>query len=223
MKAGVKLLMAEGFEKQMTREEMADLLAFLTHRGKYLPLPLNKVATISTGQGMFYDERSTLERLLFTDWKPKTFAGVPFVVVDPQGGRTPNAVMLQGPQGKFPPKMPRSVELPCNTAVRAIHFLSGVSGWGYPGGEKGSVSLIVRIQYADGTTEDHPLQNGIHFADYIRRVDVPGSQHAFALRGQQVRYLSVQPKRTTAIKQIQLVKGPDDTAPIVMAITLELP
>ena len=36
---------------------------------------------------------------------------------------------------------------------------------------------------ADGKTEDHPLKNGEHFADYIRRVDVPGSKFAFALRG----------------------------------------
>ena len=34
--------------------------------------------------------------------------------------------------------------------------------------------MIVRLHYADGKTEDHELKNGVHFADYIRRVDVPG-------------------------------------------------
>jgi len=49
----------------------------------------------------------------------------------------------------------------------------------------------VRLHYADGKTEDHPLANGEHFADYIRRIDVPQSKFAFDLRGKQVRYLSV--------------------------------
>ena len=76
----------------------------------------------------------------------------------------------------------------------------------------------------DGKTEDHPLPNGIHFADYIRRVDVPESKFAYALRGQQLRYLTVQPKRPDAVvKTIEFVKGADRTAPIVMAVTVETP
>jgi hypothetical protein len=170
---------------------------------------------------MFYNEDAPAERLIFKDWGTKTFEGVPFQLVDPQGDRVPNAILFYGPQGKLPPKMPKSVTLPCNTPAKAIHFLSGVSGWGYPYSEKGSVSLIVRLHYADGKTEDHPLKNGEHFADYIRRVDVPGSKFAFALRGQQLRYLAVTPERPDVIERIELVKGPDQTAPIVMAVTVE--
>jgi hypothetical protein len=77
------------------------------------------------------------------------------------------------------------------------------------------------LHYADGKTEDHPLKNGEHFADYIRRVDVPGSKFAFALRGQQIRFLSVIPQRSEVIERIELVKGPDATAPVVMAVTVE--
>ena len=117
--------------------------------------------------------------------------------------------------------MPRSVSLPCNSPAKAIHLLSGVSGWGYPGGTKGSVSLIVRLHYEDGKTEDHELRNGEHFADYIRRVDVPGSTFAFNLKGRQVRYLSIAPKRSEPLSRIELVKGPDRTAPVVMAVTVE--
>src|SRR5262249_430892 len=125
--------------------------------------------------------------------------------------------------GKIPPKMPKTVSLPFNAPAKAIHLLSGVSGWGYPYSEKGSVSLTVRLHYADGTTENHPLTNGEHFADYIRRVDVPGSQVAFSLRGKQVRYLAVRPKRTDTIARIEFVKGPDQTAPVIMAVTVEAP
>jgi hypothetical protein len=81
--------------------------------------------------------------------------------------------------------------------------------------------MIVRLHYADGDTEDIALKNGQHFADYIRRVDVPGSEFAFNLRGRQIRYLSVTPKREAAIESIELVKGDDPTAPIVMAVTVE--
>src|SRR5581483_9637909 len=150
---------------------------------------------IVTTRGMFYDSDNPTERLVFPDWSPKVVKDVPFVLIDPKGDRVPNAILLYGPQGTVPPKMPKSVTVPCNARAKAIHLLSGVSGWGYPYGREGSVSMIVRLHYQDGQTEDIPLRNGVHFADYIRRVDVPGSEFAFQLRGQQLRYLAVQPKR----------------------------
>jgi hypothetical protein len=175
-----------------------------------------------TTKGMFYSEEADVERLIFPDWSPKTFAGVPFQLVDPDGTRTPNAVMLYGPQGAFPPKMPKSVTLPCNLPAQAIHLLSGVSGWGYIGRPvEPTVSMTVRLRYADGQQEDHELRNGVHFADYIQVVDVPESRLAFKLRGQQIRYLAVHPKRAEPIATIELVKGSDATAPVVMAVTVE--
>ena len=57
---------------------------------------------------------------------------MPFQLVDPQGDKVPNVILLYGPNGKLPPKMPKSVTLPCNAPAKAIHLLSGVSGWGYP-------------------------------------------------------------------------------------------
>jgi hypothetical protein len=219
-----KSLMPDGFEKQMQPDEIVNLLEFLTERGKYLPLDLRKVATIVSTRGMFFDENAGAERLIFSDWSPKTFEGVPFHLVDPQGDRVANVIMLHGPQGKFPPTMPRSVTLPCNAPATAIHLLSGVSGWGAQSPRRdGTVSMIVRLHYADGETEDHPLRDGVHFADYIGRFDVPESKLAFTLRGQQIRYLSVQPKRTETIESVELVKGEDRTAPVVMAITVETP
>ena len=131
--------------------------------------------------------------------------------------------MLHGTNGTIPPKMPKQVSLPCNAPAKAIHFLSGVSGWGWPASEKDTVTLIVRLKYSDGQTEDHPLKNGEHFADYIRRVDVPGSKFAYPLRGQQIRFLSVFPKRPDKIETIELVKGKDVTSPVVMAVTVESP
>jgi len=133
-------------------------------------------------------------------------------------------VMLYGPQGNIPPKMPKSVSLPCNTKAKAIHILGGIGGWAAPYSSEKTVSMIVRVTYEDGKTEEHELKNAVHIADYIRKVDVPESKFAFALRQQQVRYLSIDLKRPDAVvKSIDLVKGPDRTAPIVMAITVETP
>ena len=223
MAVSPKSLMPEGFEKQVTKDELVNLLEFLTKRGKFFPLPFEKVATVVTTKGMFYDEKGDVERLIFPDWSPKTFEGVPFTLIDPREGRSPNAIMLYSDLGVTPPKMPKSVTLPCNSSARAIHMLSGVGGWNFPAIPKGSVSLIVRLKYADGETEDHELINGEHFADYIRRVDVPGSKFAFALRDQQIRYLVVRPKRAEKIDTIDLVKGSDRSAPVVMAVTVESP
>ena len=220
--ASKKSLMPEGFEKQLGPEGLADLLAYLTRKGKYLPLDLRSAATVITTRGMFFKPESTIERLVFTDWSPKMFQGVPFVLVDPQGDQVPNAIMLYGPGGDNAPRMPKSVTVPVNGPAKAIHLLSGISGWGAtsPDAEH-STTMIVRIHYADGRMEDHELVNGIHFSDYMRPIEVPGSKLAFRVRGQQIRYLAVVPKRTEPIAKIEFVKGPDDTAPIVMAVTVE--
>jgi len=221
--ASPKSLMPEGFEKQVTPEELTDLLEFLTQRGKYLPLPLEKVATSVSTRGLFQQLDLDVERMKFDEWSPKQFGEVPFVVIDPRDGRVANAIVLHSPQGKLSASMPHSVKIPCHAPAKTVHLLGGVSGWGHPGGEKGSVSMIVRLHYADGTTEDHELANGVHLADFIRRVDVPGSQFAFDLGGRQLRYLSVSPNRQDLIDSIELVKGPDATAPVVMAVTVEAP
>ena len=222
IKASDRSLMPEGFEKQLSKPDLVNLLEFLTQRGKFLPLPLDKAATIVSTKGMFHKEENVGERLIFPDWKPKVFQGVPFNLVDPQGDKYPNVIMLHGTLGAIPPKMPKQVKLACNGPVSAIHLLSGISGWGYPATPKGSVSMIVRLHYADGKTEDHPLKNGEVFADYIGKVEVPDSVYAFPLRSQQIRYLTVRPKRPTEIiKDIEFVKGSDATSPIVMAVTIE--
>lgn len=217
-------LMPVGFEKQIPPAKFADLLAFLTAKGKYLPLPLAKSATVISTRGMFYDVNNRSETVAFEDWGPKTFKGVPFQLVDPVGDTVPNVIMLHGPIGQVPPTMPRSVTLPLSSAAKAIHILGGISGWGSPATPDGSVSMTVRLHYADGEIEDHPLVNGDHIVDYVRRIDVPSSEYAFELRGgRQLRYLVVTPARSETINSVELVKGEDASAPIVMAITAELP
>ncbi|MGI9177236.1 MAG: DUF7133 domain-containing protein, partial [Pirellulales bacterium] len=216
-------LMPVGFEKQIPPQGIADLLAFLTARGKYVPLPLDKVTTASSTKGLFYEQHAATERLVFADWGPKQADGVPFILVDPRGDTVPNVVMLQGPQGYLPPKMPKKVSIPLGSPAKAIHILGGISGWGWPHSAKGSESMLVRLTYGDESQEVHSLINGEHLSDYIARNDVPGSTFAFDLGGRQVRHVVVVPKQSKSIRTVELVKGSDDTAPIVMAITAEMP
>jgi putative membrane-bound dehydrogenase-like protein len=218
-----KSLMPEGFEKQMADDDVVNLLEFLTAKGKFVPLPLNRVATAVSTKSLFHEPENGPDRLVLDDWGPKEFRGVPFMPTDPRAGTQPNLIMLHGPLGTLPPRMPKSVKLDCQTSVKQIHMLGGISGWGFPAIPKRSVSMIVRLHYADGETEDHSLRNGVELADYIRRVDVPGSEFAFSLRGQQLRYLSIQPKRNEVIDAIEFVKGDDSSAPMVMAVTVERP
>lgn len=220
-----KSLMPEGFESQLSKKDITDLLEFLAQKGKYVPLDLAKAASVVSTKGMFNSESSEVERLVFPDWAPKTFQGVPFLLVDPQGDRVPNAVMLRGRNGRIPPRMPTSVALDCNLPAKALHFLGGVSGWGAQGANPdGQVAMIVRLVYADGTADDFPLRDGAYFADYIGPFDVPDSQLAFRLRGQQIRYFKLEPKRTEPIVRVELVKGDaEQSAPVVMAITAEMP
>ncbi|WP_337172923.1 PVC-type heme-binding CxxCH protein [Paludisphaera sp.] len=220
--ASKKSLMPEGFEQQLGEDGLRDVLAFLTARGKYLPLDLRKAATVVTTRGMFFASESPVERLVFPDWGPKEFQGVPYQLIDPHGDRTPNAIMLNGPIGPVAPRMPKAVEIPCNAPAKAVHILGGVGGWAYNGGEPSkTTSMIVRLRYADGQVEDHPLLDGVHLADYIRPVDVPGSDLAFTLRGRQLRHVRVVPGRPETIDRIEFVKGDDRTAPVVMAVTVE--
>ncbi|MFG0253566.1 MAG: c-type cytochrome, partial [Rhodopirellula sp. JB053] len=219
--ASRKSVMPEGFEKQISEKEMADLLEFMTDTGPYIPIPLDKVATAISTKGLFRNRDNGPDRMIFPDWKPKVFKSIPFVLTDPQGKTQPNIVLLHGPNGTLPPKMPKSVSLSCGTSATAVHLLSGVGGWNHPFDTNKTVSMIVRLNYDDGRAEDHKLINAVHFADYIRRVDVPGSEFAFALGNQQIRYLSIEPKLDAAIETIELVKGEDNSAPIVMAVTIE--
>lgn len=223
MKASQTSLMPEGFEK-LGEAGIRDLLEFMAAKGKYFPLPLAKVANVvSTRGGMFQGERLDYEKLVFSTWGQQVANGIPFQIIDPLGDRVPNAIVLYGPRTNVVRQYPKTAIAPCNAKAKAIHLLSGVSGWGYPYDRRETVSMIVRLHYADGKTEDHELVNGKHFADFLGTTDVKESKPAFRLRGQQIRHITIAPKRDETIAQVEFVKGSDESAPVVMAVTVEGP
>ena len=222
--ASRKSAMPEGFEQSINDEGFVNLLEYLTEHEQFIPLGLEKVANTVSTHGMFSRRDNKHERLILPKWGTISFNGIPFSLIDPQGTTVNNVVMLNGPHGPFAPQMPKSISIRSRTSVKGIHMLSGVAGWASQKPSQGKACLIVRLKYADGKTEEHPLIDGQHFADYIGTFDVPKSQLAFkAADGGQLRYLSIHPKRDKVIETIELVKPDHHTAPLVAAMTLEVP
>jgi hypothetical protein len=199
-----------------------------TARTRFRALSLKKAATIASSQPIFRGNAAQhLDGLILPFWGEFTTLGIPFHVDDPQNGAVRNTIVLYGPRGDLTREMPRSVNVPCGAPAKAIHLLSGVSGWGFPEGfprERGkTVSMLVRLHYVGGIVEDHPLLNGVHFTSWMTLDDVPGSKQALVLKGfHQMRYLAIVPERTEPIQRIEFLKGPDHTAPVVMAVTVEI-
>ena len=127
-----KSVMPEGFEKQMSPEELTSLLEFLTDKGKYMPVSLDRYATAISTKGLFSDGDNGPDRLVFSDWTPKIFKDVPFILTDPRGTTVRNIILLYGPNSPLPASMPKSVTLPCNSEAKSIHLLGGVGGWNFP-------------------------------------------------------------------------------------------
>jgi serine/threonine protein kinase len=202
---------------------------------KFLTLPIDKVASAVSTKSLFTGGEH--ERLIFPTWGKQEVFGIPFHVTDPKGESVKNAVVLYGPLDGPAREMPRAVALKCGSPAKAIHLLSGVAGNGYRPGDnrKQTVCMIVRLHYRDARTEDHELINGVHFCDFMadKRAyyEAPGSRLAMRLvdpiPGEltQIRYLAIQPKNPAKIiEEIEFLKPMnDDTAPVVMAVTVEKP
>ncbi len=215
-----KSVMPDGMEQQMSLSQMTDLLEFLTNKGRFVPLPIAKVANAVSTKELF-DNQGAPDTIELENWDQREVEGIPFQLVDPQGDQRANIIVLNGSMGVIPPKMPRSVTLPCNMIVKNLHVLGAISGYGYPRTEGETVSMVVRLHYQDGATEDHELFNSVHIASFAGKSDVPKSTFAFAAGNRQVRYLSIQPKRREPIESVELRKGDDESAPVVLSITAE--
>ncbi len=230
MKSSAKSLMPEGFEGLMTRQEMADLLAFLGHRDRYTPLSFSGVATLSTGKELPSFRGGNADKFTLPTYGKVEVEGIPFVIDDPQDGRVTNIIGLQrpfprGPQGgnqpAFQTTLPTSVSLPCNGKIASIHILGGVATGAFPNNREESITLVVRCTYSDDSTTEYPLINGKHIANYQGKHEVPESKFAFEANGKQVRYLKIDIDHSKDLKSIELVKGQNMSMPLVFAVSVE--
>jgi type 1 glutamine amidotransferase len=80
--------------------------------------------------------------------------------------------------------------------------------------------MNVQVHFADGTTEQHVLKNGEHFADAFAQVDVPQSRNAgdFTRVGQ-LRYFAVTLGKKAQLSKIVLEGFDTDIVPATVAIT----
>jgi len=205
-------------EKQGLKEEAAEKEekpTTINERARFTPLDLSGAATIASTR--IFNKES----LSFPKWGKQTYHDVPFLVIDPDSGKTKNGICLYSPQGTVSAKMPQSVRLRCDLPAKVIHVL-GAAGWGVPWFKaENTLSMVMRVEYANGSTEDHEVINGVHLTDWANGPDVPGSK---GIGVKQVRYFSIVPKRQDAvIRTIEFRKGTDKTSPLVMGVTVEAP
>jgi hypothetical protein len=187
---------------------------------RYQPLDLERAATAFGAKLRFGDQ---LAEGLPLPKGAKPVEGVPFDLVDPQNGEVKNVIVLHSKGAAETRELPQRVIVPCEATVKALHLLGGVAGWGHPASPAGSVSLKVRFVGKDGLLEEHALKNGAHLANVAGADDVPESRPALKGEGWQVRYLAIPLGKPGFVRNIELVKGEDGTAPIIVALTVERP
>ena len=220
-------LMPEGFEA-LGADGLRDVLAWIcADEGRYRIVDLTAAFTANTARGLFNSEDARDETLRFRKTGTIKVGDVPFEIMSPAKSPTGrNIVVLKGGNG-FSRTLPQRVEAKAGFAARQLHFLGGVGGWAYPccGDNKneGLPVAKVTLHFAGGGTEEMVLKNGVEFADYIGRFDVPGSKETPDLvqRGQ-LRWFSKPVKSGDVIERISLESFNNAVAPVFVGITAEL-
>jgi putative membrane-bound dehydrogenase-like protein len=220
-------LMPDGFE-QMGAENLRDLLTFIcADELRFRILDLSSAFTANSTRGLFQTAQARDETLRFRTWGTLKHGDVPFDAVSPQRtaeGR--NLIVLQGGSG-LARSYPREVEVKVGLTVTKLHFLGGVAGWGYPLGRSNAPAAKVTVHFAGGATEEMVFRNGVEFADYNSRVDVPGSV-ALAnldqlLQGnRQIRYFAKPLSQPGRVEKLTIASYASEVAPVFVGITAEV-
>jgi putative membrane-bound dehydrogenase-like protein len=223
-------LMPEGLES-LGPAALRDILTYLTaEAGGFRLVDLQPAFTASTVKGL-YDPRREPHNLRLRKFGIVTVEGIPFQLVDPARSLNGNnAVVLKGGAAAdwaSKTQMPRRVEVPLGFAFRKLHVLGGIGAWAAAEPRRGQPAARVVFHYADGTREERVLHDGVEFADWIRRIDVPGSRYAEGLlepgaRGQ-VRWFTLEPRRPNVPVQLLALESFDNhIAPTFLAMTAEV-
>ncbi len=219
-------LMPEGFEG-LGAEGLRDILAFICGADgqRFRVVDLKSAFTADTRQGLYASQASAGDTIPFKKFGTVSFEGVPFSIVDPAKNPSGNNVIVLkgGPARSFSKSLPQRVEARVGGfRANRLHFLGGVTGWGFNGQGTPDDVLKVTVTYSDGQNEVIVCQNGVEFADYRPRVDVPGSKFADLVSAHQLRFFSKPLKRTAPIEKIALESFDTNAAPTTVAITAEL-
>jgi uncharacterized protein len=219
-------LMPEGFEG-LGGETLRDILAYLCDGDarKFRTVDLRSAFTADTRKGLYASQETKGDTLPFKKFGTVEVEKIPFSIMDPAKSLNGNNIIVLkgGSRGSFSAKLPQQVEAKLGGfKANRLHFLGGVTGWGYKDGGEVSPVMKVTVVYTDGQSEELVLQNGVEFSDYFDRVDVPGSRFVNLLTDHQVRFFTKALKRTAAIDKLVLESFGTGVAPTTVAITAEL-
>jgi len=219
-------LMPEGFEG-LGGETLRDILAYICggEAQKFRSVDLRTVFTADTRKGLYQSQEVKGDTLAFKKSGNVIVEKIPFSIIDPSKSLNGNNILVLkgGGPNTFAGKLPQRVEAKVGGfKANRLHFIGGVTGWGYQGGGETSPVMKVTVVYADGQSEEIVLQNGFEFSDYYNRVDVPGSKFVNLVTEHQVRFFTKALKRTAAIDKLILESTGGGAAPTIAAITAEL-
>lgn len=213
---------------ELGAELLRDIIAYMqaTDGGnRFRMLDLRPAFTTTTSLGVYATQEVKDQSFQFTKTGTVPVEGIPFNIVGPE--RAPNniVVLKGGPGNAYSKTLPQRVDVKVGGfKANRLHFLGGVTGWGYPGGEDKSDVLRITIHTTQGQREGIVCKSGVEFADYIHRIDVPGSKFAPGLvKDHQMRWFSKQLNLgAVEIDRITLESVDGDAAPTIVAITAEL-
>ena len=191
-------------------------------------LDLRTKASANGHQGL-YDPKRDHNPLRLRRYGIVEVKGVPFELLDPE--RTVsgmNALVLKGGlygDWESKTKMPQRVELAVGMELEQIHLLGGIAAWGWPYFREVEPVLKVVWRYADGSSAESVLNNGVEFSDWIGRNDVPGSEFVPEMIADgsagQVRYHALAPPKAGVVASIVLESFDNRYAPTLLALTAQ--
>ncbi|MBE2284254.1 MAG: ThuA domain-containing protein [Prosthecobacter sp.] len=221
-------LMPEGLDA-LGPEPLRDILAFICGDAmkQFRILHLADAFTADSRDGLFASSDPRGGQVKLTKFGNVKVEGVPFFIQDPAKSSTGgNLIVLKGGPGKdnHSQTFPAKAEVAINVAAKRLQLLSGVSGWGFPAVQDEAPALKATVVYEGGEKEEFTLLNGIHFSDYIRPVEVPGSKGIEGLAdGQEPRLLTLELTKKAVAKTL-ILESPagNKTPPVIIAVTADI-
>ena len=213
-------LMPEGFEG-LGAESLRNLLAYLcVDDARFRVLDLSRASTRNTARDLFAAPENEGEFLMFKRHGLQRVEEVPFNVVSPAQA-TANVIVLKGGPGDVSSRktLPRKVEVPVGVAARRLHFLGGIAGWGFPFVQDKQLPVLkVTVLFVGGAREEMVFKNGVEFADWLGRHDVPGSKWVdWTVGPGQVRWFSRDIQGRGVVDKLILESYDNEVAPTVVA------
>jgi len=221
-------LMPEGLDA-LGPEPLRDILAFICGDAmkQFRILHLADAFTADCRDGVFASAKPEGGRVKLNKFGNVKVEGVPFFIQDAsKAANGANLIVLKGGPGKdnHSQTFPAKIEVAVNVAAKRLQLLSGVSGWGFPAVRDEAPALKATVVYDSGEKEAFTFLNGVHFSDYIRPVEVPGSKYVEGLTdGQQMRLLTLELTKKGIAKTL-ILESPagNKTAPVIVAVTADI-